>query len=338
MIRLRAIQTTRRPGLAVLAAGWMAAGAAGAPAGGEPDSRLDRWHGLAEQRFTRTAESLDQRLSHNHESLEKTDSDQLRLSLTAQYRDERFRLSPSGNLRLALPLTQRRVHLILDRFSREDSAAGERDINDRDERDDHQTGLGMRFIALSRETIRQHVDAGVSLPRVNPFVRANAIWSRVYGPWRPQALAQVSWQADDGFGAKLVLDPRRRLAPRLWAQSASEASWLANVPGLKLVQGVSLHWLATERDTLSPLIEATARTHPYAFEDNGHDHPATFVEQVWCSLRYRRRLHREWLYLEAEPGFYFSREYDFGFEPSVRLKLEVLFGTRAGQKPEVSNG
>ena len=242
-------------------------------------------------------------------------------------------MHPSSKLRLALPLTHRRFQFVVDRFSNETMPEGERDINDRRDRADNRTSVGMRFIGISNPNVHQHIDVGFSFPNIIPYVRANASWSRQMGPWTPRLTGQVSWERDDSFGAKVPFEARRELVPRLWFKSYSEASWLANDPGIYFVQDLSLHWLRTDWDAFSPLIELTARSRPYDYDENGYDHPDTFGERFWFSVRYRRQIYKDWLFIEFEPGFYFTREFDFKLEPVTRLKIEAVFGATS-LKPE----
>ncbi|MDO9542408.1 MAG: hypothetical protein Q7J98_08810 [Kiritimatiellia bacterium] len=253
----------------------------------------DRVHDDINQNFILYASKTDRWLSSNDLALEENDASRLKLSLTTQYEDEEFSFHPSSKLRLALPLTKRRYQITLDRFSNETMPAGERDINDRRDRADNHTDLGMRFIGISNPNVHRHVDVGFSLPNILPYIRANASWSRQKGPWTPRLTCQVSWEQDDGLGAKVPFEAQRELVPRLWFKSYSEASWLATEAGIYFVQDLSLHWLRTDWDAFSPLVEVIARNRSYDFDDNGYDHPDTFIEKVWFSVRYRRQIYKD---------------------------------------------
>ena len=43
-------------------------------------------------------------------------------------------------------------------------------------------------------------------------------------------------------------------------------------------------------------------------------------------LRYRRRIHHQWLYLEVQPAVHWPRERDFGSVYSLLGTLSVVFG------------
>ena len=303
------------------------------------NKKLKYWtnhiHDYINRNFILYANKTDLWLSNNDMDMEANDASRLKLSLTTQYMDEEFSLHPSSKLRLALPRTHRRFQFILDQFSNETMPEGERDINDRRNRDKDRTAVGLRFIGVSNPNIHTHLDVGFSLPNIIPYVRANASWSRETGTWKPRLTTQVSWERDDGLGAKVPFETKRELVPRLWLKTYTEASWLACDPGILFVQDLSLHWLRTDRDAISPLIEVTARNRPYDFDENGHEHPNTFIERVWFSIRYRRQIYMDWLYIEFEPGFYYTREFDLKFEPVTRFKIEAVFGATSLKRDDV---
>lgn len=303
--------------------------------------KIKRWadhtHEYINRNFILYAKKTDRWLSANDLALEESDVSRLRLSLTTQYMDEEFSFHPACKLRLAIPYTQRRYQIILDRFSNETMPAGERDFNDRRDRTDNRTQVGMRFVDIVSTNISRHLDVGFSFPNVIPYVRANASWSSPWGPWTPRLTGQISWERDDGFGAKSPFEIQRELVPRLWLKSYTEASWLESEAGIYFVQDFSLHWLRTDWDAVSPLFEITTRSHPYDYDANGYDHPDNFIERAWFSIRYRRQIYKDWLYLEFEPGVYASREFDFKTEPVIRLKFEAVFGATVFTRDDLTD-
>jgi len=44
------------------------------------------------------------------------------------------------------------------------------------------------------------------------------------------------------------------------------------------------------------------------------------------ALRYRKRTSRDWLYYEIAPQMSFDHDYDYTFNPGIRLRLEVFYG------------
>lgn len=304
-----------------------------------PSQKLESWtdqvHDNVNRNFILYASKADQWLSSNDLALEENDVSRMKLSITTQYEDEEYSFHPACKLRLALPMTRRRFQIIIDRFSSETMPEGERDINDRRDNSDRRTAVGFRFVGVSTTNIHRHFDLGVSMPKIIPYARANASWGWTWGDWTPRLTGQVSWERDNGFGAKTPLEIRKEVAPKLWLKTYSEASWVETEPGLFFAQDISLHWLRTDRDALSPFIEFTARSTPFDYDSNAYDHPGTFLERAWFSVRYRRQIYKDWLFVEFEPGVYFSREFDFRPEPVTRFKIEAVFGAVSLKRDDI---
>jgi len=64
----------------------------------------------------------------------------------------------------------------------------------------------------------------------------------------------------------------------------------------------------------------------YDFTTIFNTRPETHVDRYVLSLRYRKRTSREWLYYEIVPQVSFDHEYDYVFNPGIRLRLEFFFG------------
>ena len=64
----------------------------------------------------------------------------------------------------------------------------------------------------------------------------------------------------------------------------------------------------------------------YDFTTIYHTRPETHVDRYVLSVRYRKRTKREWLYYEIAPQVSFDHEYDYVFNPGIRLRLEFFFG------------
>lgn len=70
----------------------------------------------------------------------------------------------------------------------------------------------------------------------------------------------------------------------------------------------------------------------YDFTTIFHTRPETHVDRYVLSLRYRKRTRREWLYYEIVPQVSFDHEYDYVFNPGIRLRLEFFFGADTSAK------
>ena len=64
----------------------------------------------------------------------------------------------------------------------------------------------------------------------------------------------------------------------------------------------------------------------YDFTTLFHTRPETHVDSYTLALRYRKRTRREWLYYEIIPQVSFDHEFDYAFNPGIRLRVEFFFG------------
>jgi hypothetical protein len=49
-------------------------------------------------------------------------------------------------------------------------------------------------------------------------------------------------------------------------------------------------------------------------------------------LRFRKRARREWLYYEIVPQVSFDHEFDYKFNPGIRLRVEFFYGADSSAK------
>jgi hypothetical protein len=64
----------------------------------------------------------------------------------------------------------------------------------------------------------------------------------------------------------------------------------------------------------------------YEFSTIFHTEPNTHVNKYVLELRYRKQTSHQWLYYEIVPLVSFDKEYDYKFNPGIRLRLEFFFG------------
>ncbi|HAS83157.1 MAG TPA: hypothetical protein DCS43_10920, partial [Verrucomicrobia bacterium] len=58
----------------------------------------------------------------------------------------------------------------------------------------------------------------------------------------------------------------------------------------------------------------------------GYTHPSLVTDQYLVRVSYRKRVHRDWLFLEIEPGLDFFREDDFKTTPLINIHLDIVIG------------
>jgi dienelactone hydrolase len=255
-----------------------------------------------------------------------------RLAVSGQYDDrngfrQRFRL----RTRIALPALRDRTRLILGRGDADEMIDGTANNNidtlpgrfNDFEDDDWLIGVGFsRDQALSRGW---DFSAGVTVRfPLEPYVRATYRWSRTFGDaWLWQLRPRVFAQSQRGTGASLTnsLDfaVRRNWMLRSWTVLQGED----DIEGLGWTQQFTAYHSISDRLAMSYNLFATGETDAEVpTQDYGFE------------LRLRRRISRDWLFLELLGFVTWPRELldeERELNPGVGIEFEMQFGDWPGR-------
>ena len=134
--------------------------------------------------------------------------------------------------------------------------------------------------------------------------------------WLTRATAQGGYFTDDGWESDLRLDFERRTGDRDLFRSSSTAIWRERFPGNQLlVQTFLMTHILNPRSSVALELGITGETRPTL-------HNTSYFSNV----RYRRDIHRGWLFMELRPRVVFAKENDYDEELSLVLTLEVILG------------
>ncbi|MDJ0939105.1 MAG: hypothetical protein QNJ00_05035 [Woeseiaceae bacterium] len=251
-----------------------------------------------------------------------------RLSLGGRW-DERDGLKNRARFRLRVPLPalRQRARMIVGRTDTDDLLDGSEsnelkaipdEFNDTEE-EDWFVGLGYR----QRYGLASGFDAGVGVAftggTLQPYVQANYRWNREIGEdWLLRMRPRLFWRDDRGRGASLttILDyfVSRDWLLRSWNVLVTDR----NTDGVRWTSKLLAYQSLEGRSAFSYNVFVTGQT------DSDID-----VEDYGLEVRFRRRLFREWLYLELSTGVSWprflieeTRESNF----AVGAELEMRFG------------
>lgn len=136
--------------------------------------------------------------------------------------------------------------------------------------------------------------------------------------WLSRFTLTPGWFSDHGWEVRGLMDLERQVGPDALFRASSEAIWLADERhNFDLAQVFTFAHPLSRRDLMAYTIGLTAVTYP-----------SLVATSYFGNVRYRRNIHRHWLFLEIRPQVAFEREDDFRLEPSMALTLEILFGSR----------
>ena len=192
------------------------------------------------------------------------------------------------------------------------------------EDDDWLLGLG-----YSRDSeMARGFDLGVGIKLsspVEPYARVTYRWNKAFGEdWLWRMRPRVFWQKERGAGASInsivdyVVSPTWLL--RSWIILVSEDE----VDGLGWTNNFIAYQSLSSRDALS-----------YSVFVSGETRNAVETQDVGFELRYRKRIGREWLFMELSTGISWPREFLEEVRESnfaVGIDFEMQFGDWSGRK------
>lgn len=122
------------------------------------------------------------------------------------------------------------------------------------------------------------------------------------------------WITDDGAGVSSLLDFEHSLRTDTIIRYTLFGNYSETTNGLE--------W-STQATWLRQLDRMTAISARLGV--NGETDNPDSVTQTWATFRYRGNFLRPWLFYEIEPGLSWHEKEDYDTEPTLALRLEVLF-------------
>jgi hypothetical protein len=122
------------------------------------------------------------------------------------------------------------------------------------------------------------------------------------------------WITDDGAGASSLLDIEHI--------TQKQTLWRYTLFGNYNETTEGLEW-STQATWLRKLDKKTAISARLGIK--GETDKPDAVTETWTTFRYRANFLRPWLFYEIEPGLSWHEKEDFDTEPTLAVRLEVLF-------------
>jgi len=230
--------------------------------------------------------------------------------------------------RVSLPNTEDRLKLIVQRgLQAATQTAAEQDIKDVTGSDrvaatgaaqDNSYYLGIKTAVADRFGVALSVEAGLKFGRpIDPYVRLRAFRDFVFSNWAIRVSETPLWKHSEGSSAASEANFHRPLNENWQLRFISKATWRSTTNYFDLAQIGALYFTPDRRTA-------------YAFELGAFapsDH--SLNQDVYSiTVRARRQIHRDWLYLEVTPQILYQEANGFTAENSLMLQLEALFGDR----------
>jgi hypothetical protein len=127
----------------------------------------------------------------------------------------------------------------------------------------------------------------------------------------------IFWFSTIGLGQTSQLDMERILSKPVLFRATSTATCHETTQICNLRQDLSIFHTLNERSA-----------YLYQASVIGVDKPKLEETAYVLLMRYRYRLHKEWIFFEVSPQLHFPRTDDFKLNALLLLRLEVLVGAK----------
>ncbi len=240
------------------------------------------------------------------------------LGLSVQFNDnaQEFKFTPSFAARLALPNTEKRLHIVIDNLNPE--ALPGSDATERE----GDFGVGLRGYLVNTPVSSLHLGGGVKFRGGAPVGYGRSALEKTIplGAWLADLEQQAFWFSDDGFGEMSQAIFRREFTPNVPFRLVTAGKWTETTWGFEMSQTFQLGYVFKRETELTPEEGFAFRTIFFA-----HKNGTMLMDKYRLNTTYRRRIYNKWLYLEITPQFDFPRNEDWQAMFSIEFAFDILF-------------
>lgn len=220
-------------------------------------------------------------------------------------------------LDLDLPGTRKRWKVFLDATSEEDVEGNVDPLDTGDPDEERSTTGGLRYVLRATDAVNLSADAGAKLRYpAEPFIRLRARKTfKLSESWLIRPTQWVFWESDDGFGTSTRVDVDFACFEESLFRFRQKVEFSEESSGV-------------EFDTILFFFDRVGARAGYRFlvAARGQTEPETLIRRYEASVRYRKNIHRNWLFLEIEPSLNFFWEDDYAASLGLAIVLEANFG------------
>jgi hypothetical protein len=229
---------------------------------------------------------------------------------------------------ISLPNTADRLKLIVQRgVEAATQTAAERDIKNATGSaqvaapgapTDNNYYLGLKALAAEVFGVALSAEAGAKFARpIDPYIRLRAFRDFNFSQWQIRASETPLWKHSEGYSAASELSLHRPIDEEWQFRFTSKATWRSTTSYFDLAHIGALYYTPDTR------IATTFELGAFAPSDR-----SLKLAVYSVTLRVRRQIYRDWLYLEVTPQILYQEANGFSATRSLMLNLEALFGDR----------
>ena len=223
-----------------------------------------------------------------------------------------------------LPQLQEKVKLVIESDDGRDDAESLNRIttgtNLNDELEDNDVEAALQFVVRERERWDFTVRPGVRVSsEIDTFIKFRFRRNQPLGQkWLSRGTYEAAYYSDRKWENDWTLDFERYIGDNNFFRTSSSVLWRERDPGnLLLGQVFQVTHFLDPKQLVSFEIGTTAETRPHLRDLS-----------YFSSIRYRRNIHRGWLFFEVKPQIIWARENRYEADPALVLTFEALFGAK----------
>ncbi len=242
------------------------------------------------------------------------------LKLSSRYAEGgEIDIEPRLRLRIDLPRTERQFKV---RFELEDDEYDDEELGSRaagtGSLDDNDVSASLNFLLQETRHWKVSLSPGLRIREVDPYTKLRLRRNGTLGDWGTRFVQSFEWYESTGFGAKSTFavdrEVGRKSLLRLTSQAyRNEEEFQHN--DFEVSQRIRL------LRALSPAVGLSTEVGVY-----GHTEPHWRHDRYFTNVRWRRDVHKGYVFFEVKPQLDFRHADDFAAEASLTLTLEVLYG------------
>jgi hypothetical protein len=242
-------------------------------------------------------------------------SSQFRLRPELSYRSEQgFDGRLKASFKFRLPNMERKVSLVggTSDFDEEFDEAVDDDINE--------PAIGLQFFGKERKKWGSSLSVGIKFNEFAGFLgprfryRTNLTERTSF-----RFVQKFLWQTNNEWQFRTRFDWNFAVNERFFFRQMVDARWRGEYSDEEGYRTRVSSFLTRRLPNAAGLqSEATVIF---------HTRPDTHVSEYILALRYRKQTWRDWFYYEIVPQISWEEEFDYAFNPGIRLRVEIFYGT-----------
>lgn len=231
-------------------------------------------------------------------------------------------LDPKIKFRLDLPTLKEKMRFVFESEPQEEQSISDKTrirSASRDQKELNESTVGALDLELNKKrNFNSSTGVGIKFGQpIDPFwrYRLNAVYA-IDRNWDITTYDSLYYFHSDGWGAQLEVNVQRN-GPWFVFRQTTGGRYDYNDRRWELGHTYSLLREIDPKRAINYQIGIIAETQPEV-QATGY-----FVHAI-----YRRKMHKEWLFYELIPEFYYPKEDNWKFSPSITFKIEMVLSSQ----------